>query len=191
MGCFWAVLGLQQGSVEDAEFLYSPDPWGTAPRSQYPQMVKWGPHWTLWAVVGLVIINRLIFQRGFPWWEMYAWGAREPWWWPGHNCFSRSASTNQPHTENLTSPSLPLFKCLVYRSVWNICSSIKVQECEPPKHLEFTKHSGYSVTVLVWLVLELIRSLLSQVKRSGTSTAKAQGVEGGSRDSGQVNSPPC
>ena len=51
-------------------------------------------------------------------------------------------------------------------------SSIKGQECEPPKHLEFTRHSGYSVTVSVRLVLELIRSLLSQVKRSGTSIAK-------------------
>lgn len=32
-------------------------------------------------------------------------------------CLHRSASTNRPHTENLTSPSLLLFKCLVYRSV--------------------------------------------------------------------------
>ena len=82
-------------------------------------------------------------------------------------------------------------KAVGKRSVWNVYSSIKVQECEPPKHFEFTKHSGYSVTVLVPLVLELVRSLLSQVKRSGISIAKAQGVDGGSRDSGQVNSPPC
>lgn len=42
-----------------------------------------------------------------------------------------------------------------------------------PKHLEFTRHSGYSVTVSVRIGLRAHQEPgLVQVKRSGTSIAK-------------------